>query len=63
MSNFAKVSWNSEEGRYELTIGGVLKAYENGTTDAEHEVGSKQLYNVARAKGYDVTLIRKMEEL
>lgn len=62
MSNFTKVSWNKEEGRYELKIGGVLKAYENGTTDVEHEEGARQLSTVAKVKGYDVNFIKRVEE-
>lgn len=55
MSNFAKVSWNSEKNRYELVIGGVLKAYaDKCENDKEHEEGRKQLVKTAEDKGYTV---------
>lgn len=54
MSSFAKVSWNVENERYELKIGGVLKAYAQCENDKEHEEGKQQLVKLAEGKGYTV---------
>ena len=52
-SNFALVTWNSENDRYELHIGGVLKAYVEGN-DTEQELGRQELVKMAETKGYTV---------
>jgi hypothetical protein len=59
MSNFTKVSFNKELGRYELNIDGVLKAHSEGNNDAEHEIGKDNLIKMAEQKGYDVTVVNK----
>lgn len=53
-NNVAKVSWNETEGRFELHILNILKAYSNGSTPEEHEEGKKELVTIAKEKGYTV---------
>jgi hypothetical protein len=54
MTNFAKVRWNDELSRYELHIGGVLKAYAQAENDEEHKLGKDELIKLAEKKGYTV---------
>ncbi|AHJ88656.1 hypothetical protein GBK2_58 [Geobacillus phage GBK2] len=50
MHNTATITWNEKEGRYELHIGGKLKAY----TQHDHKQGAAEMERMAREKGYEV---------
>lgn len=54
MDNVAKVSWNELEGRYELHILNILKAYTNGADRAAHDAAKPELCQLASDKGYTV---------
>ncbi len=53
-NNVAKINWNDAEGRYELRILNILKAYTNGTTPDEHAAAKGELVIMAKEKGYTV---------
>lgn len=48
MDRVAKIKWNKENERYELYIGGKLKAY----TQDDHEKGLEEMKRMVDEKGY-----------
>jgi hypothetical protein len=50
MDNVATIAWSGD--RYELTIGGILKAY----TQDDHEAGRDILIGMVKEKGYEIEL-------
>lgn len=53
-NNIAKVKWNEQEGRHELRILNILKAYTTGADRAEHDAAKPELCKLASDKGYTV---------
>lgn len=62
MDNVANIVWNDEQERYELFIGGEIKAYTMGeVVDGEalntmegHATGKKEMAEMVEKKGYTV---------
>lgn len=48
--NIAVIRFNENETRYDLIIGGKLKAY----TEIDHAAGKEQLIQMAKEKGYTI---------
>jgi hypothetical protein len=50
MDNVAVIRFNEDQTRYDLIIGGKLKAY----TDIDHEAGKQELIRMVKEKGYTI---------